>query len=59
MLVDLKAGSITLAQVVRAVPGVGQARASASVERTGISPERRVGGLGTRQREQLLAESAT
>jgi len=75
LLADLKAGSITLAyvlareddtarrtkvaQVVRALPGVGQARATAIMERAGIPAERRVGGLGTRQREQLLAESAS
>jgi hypothetical protein len=28
------------------------------MERAGISPDRRVGGLGARQREQLLAEFA-
>jgi len=74
LLAELKAGTVTLAdvlgrdddlarktkvaQVVRALPGVGQARAAAIMERAGIPPERRVGGLGARQREQLLAEIA-
>jgi hypothetical protein len=72
LLADLKAGTLTLAdvlgrdddlarkakvaQVVRAVPGVGKARAAAIMERAGIPAERRIGGLGARQREHLLAE---
>ena len=72
LLAGLKAGTLTLAevlgrdddlarktkvaQVVRAVPGVGKARAAAIMERTGIPAERRIGGLGARQREHLLAE---
>ena len=74
LLAGLKAGTLTLAgvlgrdddlarktkvnQVIRALPGVGQARAAAIMERAGIPAERRVGGLGVRQREQLLAEFA-
>ena len=72
LLADLKAGTLTLAdvlgrdddlarkakvaQVVRALPGVGKARAAAIMERAGIPSERRIGGLGARQREHLLAE---
>ena len=72
LLAGLKAGTLTLAdvlgrdddlarktkvaQVVRAVPGVGKARAAAIMERAGIHAERRIGGLGARQRERLLAE---
>ena len=72
LLAGLKAGTLTLAdvlgrdddlarktkvaQVVRAVPGVGKARAAAIMERAGIPAERRIGGLGARQREHLLAE---
>jgi hypothetical protein len=72
LLADLKAGTLTLAdvlgrgddlarkarvaQVVRALPGVGTARAAAIMERAGIPAERRVGGLGARLREQLPAE---
>src|SRR6266487_5191185 len=74
LLAGVKAGTLTLAgvlgrdddlarktkvnQVIRALPGVGKARAAAIMERAGIPAERRVGGLGARQREQLLAESA-
>lgn len=74
LLADLKIGTLTLAdvlgrdddlarktkvtQVVRALPGVGKARAAAIMERAGIPADRRVGGLGARQREQLLAEFA-
>ncbi len=72
LLAGLKAGTLTLAevlgrdddlarktkvaQIIRALPGVGKARAAAVMERAGIPAERRIGGLGTRQREQLLAE---
>jgi hypothetical protein len=47
-----------VAQLVRALPGAGKASAAAIMERAGIPAERRVGGLGARQREQLLAEFA-
>ncbi len=72
LLAGLKEGTLTLAdvlgrdddlarktkvaQVVRALPGVGKARAAAIMECARIPAERRVGGLGARQREQLLAE---
>jgi hypothetical protein len=72
LLAGLKAGTLTLAdvlgrdddlarkakvaQVVRAVPGVGKARAAAIMERAGIHAGRRIGGLGSRQREHLQAE---
>jgi hypothetical protein len=75
MLADLRAARLTLAdvlgrdddlarktkvaQVVRALPGVGQVRAAAILEGAGIPAGRRVGGLGARQREQLLAEFAS
>jgi hypothetical protein len=74
LLAELRANTVTLAdvlgreddlarrtkvsQVLRAVPGVGPARAAAIMERAGIPAERRIGGLGARQREQLLAEIA-
>jgi hypothetical protein len=75
LLAELRANTVTLAdvlgreddlarrtkvsQVLRAVPGVGPARAAAIMERAGIPAERRIGGLGARQREQLLAEIAS
>ncbi len=74
LLASLKAGTVTLAevlardddiarrtsvaQVIRALPGVSPARAAAAMEHAGIILDRRVGGLGARQREQLLAEFA-
>src|SRR5260221_13649855 len=72
LMAGLKGGTLTLAdvldrdddlarktkvaQVVRALPGVGKARAAAIMERAGIPAERRIGGIGARQRGQLLAE---
>src|SRR5258708_12153671 len=72
LLAGLKAGTLTLAgvlgrdddlarkakvaQVVRAVPGVGKARAAAIMQRAGIPAERRIGGLGARHPEQLLPQ---
>lgn len=41
--------------LMRALPGVGPARAEAAMRDLGISPRRRVGGLGPRQRERLIA----
>ena len=71
LLAGLTAGTLTLAdvlgrdddlarktkvaQVGRALPGVGKTRAAAIMGRAGIPAERRVGGLSARQREQLLA----
>jgi hypothetical protein len=36
-------------------PGIGDVRARQLIERAGIAESRRVGGLGQRQREALLA----
>lgn len=41
--------------LMRALPGVGPARAEAAMRDIGISKHRRVGGLGPRQRERLIA----
>lgn len=41
--------------LLRAMPGVGPARAQAAMRELGISQRRRVGGLGPRQRERLGA----
>src|SRR5258708_33134004 len=72
LLAGLKAGTLTLAQVlgrgddlarktkvaqvIRALPAIGQARAAALMARAGIPAERRLGGLRARQREHLLPE---
>lgn len=38
-----------------ALPGVGEVRARETMAGCGISPRRRLGGLGRRQREALIA----
>ena len=71
----LKRGTVTLAQVVRtdddtigkmkvtavlqSMPGVGKIRAAQIMERLDIAENRRVRGLGDRQRAALEAEFAT
>jgi hypothetical protein len=40
---------------VRALPGYGPAKASAVLEQAGIPEDRRVAGLGSRQREALVS----
>ena len=42
--------------LLTAVPGIGQIRADLIIGRTGISPSRRIGGVGKRQLEQLRQE---
>ena len=46
---------IRVFDLVRAMPGYGNKRASDLLERIGISPVKRVGGLTERQRADLLA----
>jgi hypothetical protein len=43
-----------VAQVIRAMPGYGPAKAAAVMEEAGIDDNRRVGGLGDQQRKKLL-----
>ncbi len=40
--------------VLESLPGVGKVKARRTMEQIGISESRRVRGLGTRQRSQLL-----
>ena len=40
--------------LLKSLPGYGPAKASALMQRTGIAPSRRAGGLGDRQRQALL-----
>ena len=42
--------------LLTAVPGIGKTRAELIIGRTGISPTRRIGGVGKRQLEQLRQE---
>ena len=45
-----------LIDLLQAVPGIGQVRAEIIFDRTGISPSRRIGGVGRRQLELLRQE---
>lgn len=51
---DPVAGKTKVSQLVRAMPGCGLAKTSALLEQAGIPGNRRVAGLGGRQREALL-----
>lgn len=68
---DLKAGNVSVAAslespegmvgkvpvrtFLKSCPGIGDAKADHIMERVGISPKRRVKGLGRRQRAELIA----
>ena len=41
-------------ELIESLPGVGEVRAKNILERAGISPTRRVGGVGRNQYEKLL-----
>ena len=41
-------------ELIESLPGVGEVRAKNILEKTGISPTRRVGGVGRSQYEKLL-----
>ena len=43
-----------VSMLIESLPGYGKAKAAKIMEELEISPTRRVKGLGTRQREQLL-----
>jgi hypothetical protein len=43
-----------VASLLKALPGVGQKKATMLMEQVGISETRRAGGLGERQRRSLL-----
>ena len=45
-----------LIDLLQSVPGIGQSRADVILERTGISPSRRIGGVGHRQLDLLRQE---
>jgi hypothetical protein len=57
-LADAVAGELTarmkVSELLAALPGVGKAKAADVMERLKISDNRRVGGLGTNQRAELL-----
>lgn len=55
---DEVVGKMRVSAVLEAMPGVGKVRAQKIMERVGISPTRRVRGLGVNQRRALEREFA-
>ena len=51
---DPIAERMKVAALIEALPGYGKAKAAKIMTELGISPTRRVKGLGARQREQLI-----
>ena len=51
-------GKMRVSAVLEAMPGVGKVRAQRIMEKLGISPTRRVRGLGANQRAALAREFA-
>jgi hypothetical protein len=51
-------GKMRVSAVLESMPGVGKVRAQRIMEKLGISPSRRVRGLGAHQRAALQAEFA-
>lgn len=49
-------GKMKVVAVLEALPGVGKVRAQRLMEKVGISPSRRVRGLGAKQRAALQRE---
>lgn len=49
-------GKMRVSSVLESLPGVGKVRARKLMERLDISTSRRVRGLGSKQKEALLAE---
>lgn len=49
-------GKMKVSSVLESLPGVGKVRARKLMERLDISTSRRVRGLGSKQKEALLAE---
>ncbi len=51
---DPIANRMKVSALIESLPGYGKAKAAKVMEDLGISPSRRIKGLGARQREQLL-----
>jgi hypothetical protein len=51
---DEAVGRLRVVDLLESVPGVGEIRAAALMERIGISPNRRLRGLGRKQRAALV-----
>jgi transposase len=46
-------GRMKVSRLIESLPGLGKVRSKQIMEELGIDPSRRVGGLGSRQREAL------
>ncbi|CAJ63865.1 integration host factor, actinobacterial type [Frankia alni] len=57
--IDEVVGKMKVSAVLESLPGVGRVRAQKIRERLGISPTRRLRGLGAKQRAALLEEFGT
>ncbi|GAB3301666.1 integration host factor [Epidermidibacterium keratini] len=55
---DEVVGRTHIITVIESLPGIGKIKAARIMERVGISPSRRVRGLGAKQRVALEAELA-
>jgi hypothetical protein len=53
---DETVGKMKVASVLESLPGVGKVRARKIMEKLDISASRRVRGLGSKQKDALLAE---
>lgn len=51
---DDSVGRLKVRELLEALPGVGRVRAGAIMEHIGISPTRRIRGLGVHQRSALI-----
>ena len=56
---DPKYWRIPVVRLLIAVPGVGKAKATQLMAEAGVSPTRRVKGLGRRQREYIIGRLST
>ncbi|HYT25672.1 MAG TPA: integration host factor, actinobacterial type [Actinomycetota bacterium] len=56
---DETVGKMKVASVLESLPGVGKVRARKIMEKLDISASRRVRGLGSKQKDALLAEFGT
>lgn len=54
-LTDERCKKIPVRQLIECVPGMGKCKTDAIMKRFHIAQNRRVGGLGIRQREHLIA----
>ncbi len=53
---DPVVGRMKVSSLLESLPGLGKVRAKKVMEKVGVSPSRRVQGLGAKQKEALLKE---